>query len=50
MKLEVLEEVDQISLMWLKSLLAGELVHSELLYNLKKINLLDEFAPSTLEK
>ena len=50
MNLEVLEEVNQVSLMWSKYLLRGKLVHSELLDDFEDVNLFAKLALCVLEE
>ena len=46
----VLEEVDQVSLMWLQHLLASKLVHTQLFDDLQDVHLFTELAFSAFEK
>ena len=46
----VLEEVDQVSLMWLQHLLASKLVHTQLLDYLQDVHFFAKLALSILEK
>ena len=50
MNLEVLEEVDQVSLMRSKHLLRGKLVHSELLDDFEDVDLFAKLALCVLEE
>lgn len=48
--LVVLEEIHEVALVWLKSLLGGKLVNAKFLHNLEDVKLLAELALRTLEQ